>query len=79
MRRFGKRQAEQGRDGSVGALTPREREVADLVGDRLTNPQIASRLFVSQKTVETHMTNIFRKLGVSSRDEVAETISRVGD
>ena len=53
------------------ALTRREREVADLVADGLTNPEIAGRLFVSQKTVETHMTNILRKLGVSSRREIA--------
>ena len=52
-------------------LTRREREVADLVIDGLTNPEIADRLFVSQKTVETHMTNIFRKLGVTSRRDIA--------
>ena len=55
-------------------LTRREQEVADLVVAGLTNPEIASRLFVSQKTVETHMTNIFRKLGVSSRREIAPPV-----
>jgi DNA-binding NarL/FixJ family response regulator len=55
-------------------LTRREREVADLVVTGLTNPEIASRLFVSQKTVETHMTNILRKLGVSSRRQIAAPV-----
>ena len=56
------------------ALTRREREVVDLVVDGLTNPEIAGRLFVSQKTVETHMTNILRKLGISSRREIARPV-----
>ena len=56
------------------ALTRREREVVELVVDGLTNPEIAGRLFVSQKTVETHMTNILRKLGISSRREIARPV-----
>jgi len=52
------------------ALTRREQEVAGLANDGLTNPEIAGRLFVSQKTVETHMSSILRKLGVSSRREI---------
>jgi len=59
-------------DGSgLEALTGREREVAELVSDRRTNREIAAELFLSTKTVETHMRNIFNKLGVSSRVEVA--------
>jgi DNA-binding CsgD family transcriptional regulator len=60
----------------VGALTPREREIADLVCDRHTNKEIAARLFLSDKTVESHLRNIFIKLGASSRVEVARTIER---
>ena len=44
--------------------------------DRLTNREIAATLFLSDKTVESHMRNIFMKLGVSSRVEVARTIER---
>ena len=55
----------------IDRLTRREREVAELIMERLTNPQIAERLVVSPKTVEIHASNIFRKLGVSSRREVA--------
>jgi DNA-binding CsgD family transcriptional regulator len=50
--------------------------VAELVRARRTNAQIAAELFLSRKTVETHMTNIFKKLGASSRVEVAERLER---
>jgi DNA-binding NarL/FixJ family response regulator len=47
-----------------------------LVVDRKTNPEIAAELFLSQKTVETHLRNIFRKVGVSSRVELARAVER---
>jgi ATP/maltotriose-dependent transcriptional regulator MalT len=62
--------------GGVASLTERELEVARLVVDRRTNPQIAAELFLSQKTVETHMRNLFHKLDVSSRVEVARAVER---
>jgi DNA-binding NarL/FixJ family response regulator len=58
------------------SLTGRELQVARLVVDRKTNPQIAGELFLSQKTVETHLRNIFRKLNVSSRVELARAVER---
>jgi DNA-binding CsgD family transcriptional regulator len=64
-------------DGSghgLKSLTERERQVADLVVARYTNPQIAATLFLSPKTVETHLGHIFRKLDVTSRVEVARTL-----
>jgi two-component system response regulator NreC len=51
-------------------LTPREREVLSLVALGHTNPEIAERLVISVRTVETHRTNIHRKLGTSTRAEV---------
>jgi predicted ATPase/DNA-binding CsgD family transcriptional regulator len=48
-------------------LTPREIEVLELVATGMTNSQIAKELFVSPRTVETHITSIYHKLGVSSR------------
>ena len=60
----------------IASLTERELQVARLVVDRRTNPQIAAELFLSQKTVETHMRNLFHKLGVSSRVEVARAVER---
>ena len=60
----------------MAALTKRELEIAALVTDRKTNPEIASELFLSAKTIESHMRNIFVKLGASSRVEVARTVER---
>jgi DNA-binding CsgD family transcriptional regulator len=57
-------------------LTERELEVARLVVDRRTNPEIAAALFLSQKTVETHLRNIFNKLGVADRVALARTVER---
>jgi ATP/maltotriose-dependent transcriptional regulator MalT len=65
-----------GAAAGLDSLTAREREIADLVADRLTNPQIAEKLFLSKKTVESHIRNLFVKLGVSSRVEVARLIER---
>jgi predicted ATPase/DNA-binding CsgD family transcriptional regulator len=57
-------------------LTPTELTVARAVADGLSNPQIAERMFISRRTVTTHLTSIFRKLGVSSRAELAATAAR---
>jgi len=61
----------------VEALSGREREVAELVTERLTNREIAQRLVLSEKTIERHMSRIFVKLGVSSRVEVAREMEAV--
>jgi DNA-binding NarL/FixJ family response regulator len=64
-------------DGSgIELLTERELEVARLVVDRKTNAQIAAELFLSPKTVETHIRHLFQKLEVSSRVEVARVVER---
>jgi DNA-binding NarL/FixJ family response regulator len=60
----------------VGSLTGRELEIARLVVDRRTNSEIAAELFLSIKTVETHMRNIFRKLDAGSRIDVARIVER---
>ncbi len=81
LRRLGlrvHRRTRPGRPNGTGLerLTERETEVVRLVVDRHTNPEIATELFLSVKTIETHMRNIFRKLGVSSRVEVARSVER---
>jgi DNA-binding CsgD family transcriptional regulator/tetratricopeptide (TPR) repeat protein len=57
------------------ALTRREREVAALVAHALTNAQIAKGLFISEHTVHHHVTNILKKLNLSSRQQVASRLS----
>ena len=83
LRRLGQRVHRRSRPGKadgvgVESLTERELQVARLVVDRRTNPEIADALFLSPKTVETHLRNIFRKLAVSSRVEVARAVERAG-
>jgi DNA-binding CsgD family transcriptional regulator len=53
------------------SLTPTERQVVALVAEGLTNPQIAERLFISRRTVSTHLSHVFAKLAISSRTELA--------
>jgi predicted ATPase/DNA-binding CsgD family transcriptional regulator len=59
-------------------LSPREREVLGLLCERLTDPEIAERLFISRRTASTHVANLFAKLGVSSRREAAALAAREG-
>jgi DNA-binding NarL/FixJ family response regulator len=58
-------------------LSPREREIAELVAHGRTNRQIATELFVSDKTVETHLARVFRKLGIASRGGVARALDQL--
>ena len=59
----------------ISELTPRERQVADLIARGYTNPQIAAELTITRETTKTHVSNILSKLGVSSRYEVRSIIS----
>jgi ATP/maltotriose-dependent transcriptional regulator MalT len=81
LRRLGRHVHHRTRPGNVNGsgietLTERELEVARLVVDRRTNPEIAGRLFLSIKTIESHLRSIFRKLDVTSRYEVARAMER---
>ncbi|MBA3249963.1 MAG: response regulator transcription factor [Geodermatophilaceae bacterium] len=53
------------------ALTPREREVADLVAQGMTNREIAVRLFLSERTAENHVQHILTKLDLANRSQIA--------
>jgi len=58
------------------SLTPTELQVAELVGQGLTSPQIATRLYLSPRTVQTHISHSLRKLNLRSRVELATTVAR---
>jgi DNA-binding NarL/FixJ family response regulator len=55
-------------------LSGRELQIAELVHARHTNREIAEQLFLSQKTVESHLRSVFVKLGVTSRAQVARAL-----
>jgi DNA-binding CsgD family transcriptional regulator len=59
----------------VGALTRRERQIAELVATGLTNQEIAARLFLSRRTVESHLSHIFPKLNVRTRSSLARQLA----
>jgi DNA-binding CsgD family transcriptional regulator len=59
---------------AAGGLSPREREVLELVGQGLSNEDIARALFISKSTVKAHVRHIFEKTGARSRTEAATAI-----
>ncbi|MEA2704909.1 MAG: hypothetical protein QOD63_2854 [Actinomycetota bacterium] len=67
-----------GRPSPLALLTPRETEVLGLLGEGLSNRDLAARLFVSEKTVKTHVSSILAKLGVTDRTQAALFAARHG-
>lgn len=64
---------------AVADITSREREVLNLIGEGLTNQEIAKRLFIEVGTVKNHVHNILKKLDVNSREEAASYLSLLDD
>jgi non-specific serine/threonine protein kinase len=60
------------------SLTKRELEIARLIAQEMTSRDIAARLFISERTVEAHVTNMLNKLGLNSRIELARWLTSVG-
>ena len=60
----------------VESLTPSERRVAEMAAEGPTNREIAQALFITQRTVEVHLTSVYRKLGISSRSQLAGALAQ---
>jgi DNA-binding CsgD family transcriptional regulator len=79
LRRLGEKAAYRARPGTavgLDALSPREREVAAMVATGRTNKDIAAALFLSEKTIESHLARIYAKLDVHSRAALTAVITR---
>jgi len=64
-----------GRAPAIGALTPAEERVAELVAEGKTNREVAAALYLSDRTVEGHLSHIFGKLGIRHRAELAKALA----
>jgi DNA-binding NarL/FixJ family response regulator len=76
IEQFARRLPDPSSAGRLDDLSDRETEVLALVGAGLSNPEIAARLFITRKTVETHVGNLLAKLGLRNRAEAAAYATR---
>lgn len=74
LRSLGVRTWRRGSAIALGALTERERQIAEMIGAGASNPEIAQTLFLSRKTIERHVSNILAKLGARNRAELARVL-----
>ena len=65
-------------DGAAPALSPREREVLDLMARGSTNREIAAALHLSPHTIHEHTSSLYRKLGARNRADAVQRASRLG-
>jgi DNA-binding CsgD family transcriptional regulator len=61
----------------LATLTPREREVLELLDETVTASELAAQMFVSTRTVESHLAHAYRKLGVRTRADARESFARM--
>jgi DNA-binding CsgD family transcriptional regulator len=74
LRASGGQAARKRRAGARGELTPQEAQIAKLARDGLSNPEIGSRLFISARTAEYHLSKVFTKLGITSRSQLDQVL-----
>ena len=83
LRQAGIRRGRRGTRGRPQAgwhsLTPTEHTIAALVAEGLSNPQIGTRLYISRRTVQTHLAHVFAKLGIASRAQLAAEVTQHRD
>ena len=77
--RLALRRLRESEPGAIADLTPREREILDLIGEGRSNRQIATELFLAEKTVKNYVSNLLAKLGMQRRSEAAALIARVDE
>ena len=77
--RRGRRGARKRPQAGWQSLTPTEHAVVALVADGLSNPQIGERLYISRRTVQTHIAHVFAKLDLSARAQLAVEVTRHRD
>jgi DNA-binding NarL/FixJ family response regulator len=65
---------ERNREGSYAGLTAAEQRVAELVASGMSNHEVATKLFISSKTVEATLARVYRKLGIRSRTELRQHV-----
>lgn len=66
-------------EGILRSLTPQERRIFELIGDGMSNRQIADEMFLAEKTVKNYASNLFSKLGISRRTQAAALAARVDE
>jgi len=71
-------QIPEGSSFHIKPLSEREMEIMRLLGSGASNKEIAARLYITEGTVKNHITNIFRKLGVSDRTKAARKARELG-
>ena len=64
-------------EGKLSDLTPQERRIFDLIGDGMSNRQIADEMYLAEKTVKNYISNMFAKLGVTRRTQAAAMAARI--
>jgi two-component system response regulator DevR len=77
--RLALRRLRESEPGTIAELTPREREILDLIGEGRSNRQIATELFLAEKTVKNYVSNLLAKLGMQRRSEAAAFVARVDE